>query len=100
MIASPLPAAATAPTQAAIDWAAAEMDGRAAMCDRNPEFARLAEHYRHAAALLRRVRPHVAHNHGPEEGPGLACRETHLNDGRVIGACLLAGGSPREVRDA
>lgn len=28
------------------------------------------------------------HNHGPEDGPGVSCRERTLPDGRLIGACL------------
>lgn len=28
------------------------------------------------------------HNHGTEDGPGLACRETRLPDGSLRGACM------------
>jgi hypothetical protein len=30
----------------------------------------------------------AVHNHGPEEGPGLACNESRLSDGSLRGACL------------
>lgn len=29
----------------------------------------------------------AVHNHGPEEGPGLACNERRV-DGRLVGACM------------
>lgn len=38
------------------------------------------------------------HNHGPEDGPGLACREIRLTDGRLIGSCLLAAAPLAPVR--
>ena len=31
------------------------------------------------------------HDHGPEDGPGLACNETRLPDGTLRGACLTPG---------
>jgi hypothetical protein len=31
----------------------------------------------------------TVHNHGSEEGAGLACNESRLPDGSLIGACLL-----------
>lgn len=34
----------------------------------------------------------MIHNHGPEEGPGLACNELRLPFGIVKGACLLPEG--------
>ena len=34
------------------------------------------------------------HNHGPEEGAGLACNELRLPDGSLKGACL--GGQVHE----
>ncbi|MGN6206007.1 hypothetical protein [Humibacter sp.] len=34
------------------------------------------------------------HNHGPSEGPGLACRERMIG-GRLVGDCLAAVRSPR-----
>ncbi|USH45581.1 hypothetical protein SEA_PHABULOSO_86 [Gordonia phage Phabuloso] len=33
--------------------------------------------------------PHAVHNHGSEDGPGLACNEVRLTDGRKLGVCLL-----------
>lgn len=30
------------------------------------------------------------HNHGAEDGPGLACNEVRLADGNRIGTCLIA----------
>jgi hypothetical protein len=33
------------------------------------------------------------HNHGPESGPGLACRELVI-DGRRVGVCLLGAAAP------
>lgn len=30
----------------------------------------------------------MMHNHGPEEGPGLACNEVKLPDGTTKGSCL------------
>jgi hypothetical protein len=35
------------------------------------------------------VSDHVVHNHGPEEGPGLLCREIKLTNGQLLGSCLL-----------
>ncbi|AWN05929.1 hypothetical protein SEA_CRICKO_65 [Streptomyces phage CricKo] len=32
----------------------------------------------------------MIHNHGPEEGPGLACNEITFTDGSVGGVCLMA----------
>lgn len=29
------------------------------------------------------------HNHGPEDGPGIACRERPLPTGKPIGACMI-----------
>lgn len=29
------------------------------------------------------------HNHGTEDGPGLACNEVRLADGNRIGTCLI-----------
>jgi len=33
------------------------------------------------------------HNHGPEEGPGLLCRERRMPDGSLRGECLEGGGA-------
>lgn len=32
-------------------------------------------------------KPHLVHNHGSEDGNGLACRERHI-DGRLVGECI------------
>jgi hypothetical protein len=34
------------------------------------------------------VEPWRVHNHGPEEGEGIACREYPVN-GRLLGRCLI-----------
>lgn len=31
----------------------------------------------------------TVHNHGPEEGAGLSCKELRLSDGSLKGACLM-----------
>lgn len=36
-------------------------------------------------------RVHYVHNHGPEEGKGLACRERRVN-GRLVGECVAGEG--------
>lgn len=39
----------------------------------------------------------TVHNHGPHDGPGLACREGRRPDGTLIGACM---GPAEDLRDA
>lgn len=36
----------------------------------------------------------MMHNHGPEDGPGLACNEVRQPDGALKGACLLEAPAP------
>lgn len=39
----------------------------------------------------------LVHNHGTEEGPGLACRERRIN-GRLVGDCIRKTMRPKLVR--
>lgn len=50
---------------------------------------RRALHVNPAGQLWERLAEHgMVHNHGPEEGRGLACAEHRLPDGRLKGWCL------------
>jgi hypothetical protein len=40
----------------------------------------------------------TVHNHGPEEGVGLACNESRLPDGSLQGVCLMQNGKSKEPK--
>jgi len=39
----------------------------------------------------------MIHNHGSEEGPGLACNELLLPDGSIRGACIVTDDELRSM---
>ena len=43
-------------------------------------------------------RPAPVHNHGPEDGPGLSCRERRI-DGRLVGDCVRPAAPTGEEAD-
>lgn len=42
----------------------------------------------------------TVHNHGPEEGVGLACNESRLPDGSLRGACTMPEQNDKKILDA